>query len=83
MGQSSERRPSFTLSAHAAVAISERGIDAKWIGRVLLRPERTEPHATDPTLRHALGRIAEREGRVLRVIYNEIETADPWRVVTV
>ena len=48
---------------------------------MLQHPERTEPHASDPALRHALGRIAERDGRVLRVIYNE--TVVPWRVVTI
>ena len=72
--------PPFSLSAHAAAAIAERGIDLSWIQRVLLHPEQTEPDRNDPSLRHALGRIAERDGRVLRVIYNE--TAMPWRVVT-
>jgi len=71
----------FTLTEHAATAIAERGIDLVWVARVLARPERTEPHRSDPSLRHALGRIAERDGRVLRVVYNW--TVVPWRVVTV
>ena len=62
--------PTFTLSAHAAVTLAERGIARAWIQRVLTRPERVEADRADPELRHALGRIAEREGRVLRVVYN-------------
>ena len=70
----------FTISAHAAVTIAERKIEHAWIEHVLTQPERTENDKTDPELRHALGRIAERDGRVLRVVYNE--TVIPWRVVT-
>ena len=76
-------RPSrlrFVLTTHAVAALAERAIDIAWLERVLLQPERTEADPDDPTLRHALGRIAERDGRVLRVIYNH--TAVPWRIVT-
>ena len=70
----------FVLSAHAETAIAERGIDPAWIERVLVQPARTDLDRDDPNLRHALGRIAERDGRVLRVVYNE--TSMPWRIVT-
>ena len=70
----------FDLTAHAATAIAKRGIDPEWIGRVLSGPEWVEQHASDPALRHALARIAEHGGRVLRVVYNA--DAKPLRVVT-
>jgi len=70
----------FELTAHASTAIAKRGIEAEWVGRVLSDPERIEQHASDPALRHALARIAEHSGRVLRVVYNA--HADPPRVVT-
>lgn len=70
----------YELSAHAVTVMAEREILEMWVARVLTSPERTEPDATDPMLRHALGRITERDDRVLRVVYNE--TIHPWRVVT-
>lgn len=73
--------PPFTLTEHAAQAIVERAIDPAWVARVLLSPGRTEPDRNDPTLRHALGRIAERDDRVLRVVYNH--RRNPPRIVTV
>ena len=71
----------YELSAHAITVMTERGILEAWVSRVLSSPERTEPDATDPLLHHALGRITERDDRVLRVVYNEI--VHPWRIVTV
>ncbi len=70
----------YELSAHAARVLAEREIPVAWIERVLSMPERTEPDAVDPMLRHALGRIPERDDRVLRVIYNQ--AVQPWRIVT-
>jgi Domain of unknown function (DUF4258) len=70
----------YELSAHAVTVMAEREILEMWVARVLTSPERTEPDATDPLLRHALGRIPDRDDRVLRVVYNE--TIHPWRVVT-
>ncbi|MEO8717300.1 MAG: DUF4258 domain-containing protein, partial [Burkholderiales bacterium] len=74
----SEQR--YELTAHAAVAIAERGIEPVSLERVLRAPERVHADRTDPTLAHALGRIAERGQRVLRVVYNA--SASPPRVVT-
>jgi len=73
--------PPFTLTEHAAQAVVERAIDPAWVARVLLDPDRTEADRNDPALRHALGRIAERDGRVLRVVYNHLRK--PPRIVTV
>lgn len=71
----------YELTAHAATVMAERKIPAQWVERVLQNPGRTEPDNNDPELHHALGRISERDDRILRVIYNA--TVDPWRVVTV
>ena len=71
----------YTLSAHAPAVIEERSIELEWIERVLSSPEKTEIHADDPNLSHALGRIPEHGGRVLRVVYNW--SVDPVRIVTV
>lgn len=65
---------------HAVTVMAEREILEMWVARILTSPQRTEPDATDPLLRHALGWITERDDRVLRVVYNE--TIHPWRVVT-
>ena len=71
----------FVTTAHARKVISERAIRLEWIERVLSQPERTERDQVDPELHHALGRIPEHGGRVLRVVYNRM--AAPWRIVTV
>jgi hypothetical protein len=70
----------YRLTAHAATVVAEREIDLAWIGRVLSTPDWTEPDQIDPALTHALGRIAERDHRVLRVVYNA--SVHPLRVVT-
>ncbi|MGQ0671154.1 MAG: DUF4258 domain-containing protein [Actinomycetota bacterium] len=70
----------FTLTAHAAVVVRERGIEVAWISRTLTSPTRTISDPVDPALRHALCDIEEREGRTLRVVYDPAST--PWRVVT-
>ena len=60
--------------------LAEREIATTWVVRVLVAPERTERDRSDPELMHALGRIAERDGRVLRVVYNAV--VQPPRIVT-
>jgi hypothetical protein len=71
----------YELTVHAATVIAEREIELAWVERVLSRPERTEADQWDLSLTHALGRIAERDHRVLRVVYNA--SVHPLRVVTV
>ena len=75
-----DRPNRFQLTNHASVVLRERDIPVEWVRRVLARPRIRLPDAEDPDLLHALAPIAEREDRVLRVVYNE--TIDPWRVVT-
>ncbi len=70
----------FVLSRHALAMVVERDIDISWIERALRHPERVEADSRDRELRHALAPIPERDGRVLRVVYNE--TTVPWRIVT-
>jgi len=70
----------WTLTAHAATVLLERDIDPEWISRALQSPLRVDPDPADPTLQHALAAIAEREGRVLRVVHRQ--SADTSLVVT-
>ena len=70
----------FVLTSHAADVVRERGIDLLWIERTLVTPARTTSDPMDPTLRHALCAIVEREGRMLRVVYDP--GTMPWHVVT-
>ncbi len=71
----------YTLSAHAEVVMAERSIKREWLDRVLARPESVETDRDDPEIIHALGKIPEHGGRVLRVVYNG--TKKPVRVVPV
>jgi hypothetical protein len=70
----------FELSAHAALVIAERRIELEWIERAMSKPGRTETGSGDASLMHALVRIPERDGRMLRAVYNA--RTDPPRIVT-
>ena len=58
--------------------LKERGIAQEWVMRVIVEPARTERRA-DGTV-HYLKPIAEREGRVLRVVTGP--ESKPPRVIT-
>jgi len=73
--------PTFTLSAHATEMLAVRAIDPSWIARTLAEPDNRHIDWEDPSLHHALRAIRERDGRVLRVVYNP--NVEPWRVITV
>jgi hypothetical protein len=75
-----DRPNRFLLTNHASLVLRERDISMEWVRRVLAHPHLRLPDAEDPDLIHALAPIAEREDRVLRVVYNR--TMDLWRVVT-
>ena len=60
--------------------VEARASRLDWLERVLVNPERTESDRADSELRHAICRIADNDGRYLRVIYNA--SATPWRIVT-
>jgi len=72
--------PRYELTLHAETVLAERAIDVAWVERVLVTPQRIEVDEADPLLMHAIGRILERDDRVLRVVYNP--SVDPIRVVT-
>jgi len=67
-GEGMPRKIEYELSAHAVSVMVQREIQEGWVERVLSNPERTGSDATDHFLRHALGRIPERDDRVLRVV---------------
>jgi hypothetical protein len=75
-----DRPNRYLLTNHASVVLRERDISVEWVRRVLTHPRLRLPDAEDPDLLHALAPIAEREDRVLRVVYNG--ATEPWRVVT-
>jgi Domain of unknown function (DUF4258) len=52
--------PGYEFSDHAADVMADREIETTWVVRVLTNPERREADRSDPTLTHALGRIATR-----------------------
>lgn len=72
--------PRFVRMEQAAQARAERRINPAWVATVLHGPERTEADRNDSTVRRGLGRIAERDGRVLRVVYDS--RGAPPRFVT-
>jgi len=72
--------PRWILSAHAADVLPERDIDSEWIARVLREPLPVEADKAGASLYHALAPIAERDGRILRVVYRW--SVDPCLVVT-
>lgn len=61
----------YRLTLHPETVIIARKIKPEWIIQVLSSLQKIEPDAKDCQLKHALGRIAEYENRVLRVVYNE------------
>jgi hypothetical protein len=68
------------FSLHALDVLEERQITKDWVQRVVDHPVLVMTDSVDPNLEHALAPIPEREGRVLRVVYNH--DVDPIRVVT-
>lgn len=72
---------SWVPTEHARVVMTERGIQPEWVDRVLANPASITPDPRDNAVVHATGPIAERDGRVLRVVHDRSEI--PYRVVTV
>ena len=75
------RGDQYVLSAHAATVMAERAIRANWLEMAISQPDMTEPDREDAQLTHALKRMDEADGRVLRVVYNH--GTKPIRIVTV
>ena len=72
-------KPEFTR--HAVQVMAERAISVEWVERVLTAPAWRSPDPNDPMVERFFGRIAERDGRALRVVVNT--SVAPWRVVSV
>ncbi|MDE3269956.1 MAG: DUF4258 domain-containing protein [Pseudomonadota bacterium] len=70
----------FVFTSHAQQVIRERGIELEWIERVIRSPQRVEKDKSDARLSHHLGKIAERNSRVLHVVLDC--DASPIRVIT-
>lgn len=74
------RRISFSL--HAIEAMEQRDIMIRWVVRVVEDPILVVPDDSDPSLLRAYGRVPEREGSVLRVVYNPEREGDSIWIVT-
>lgn len=70
----------YLLTRHAEFALLKRDIEIAWVERALVEPEWTEPDPAKHDVMHAFRRIAERNDRVLRVVYNP--SVHPVRVIT-
>lgn len=70
----------YQLTRHAEAALLKRKIELAWIERALAEPDWTEPDPEKSDVKHAFRRIAERNHRVLRVVYNP--SVHPVRVIT-
>lgn len=70
----------YKISVHAKERIEERNILLIWIQETIEKPDKTEPHQTDPELEIAFKKIESYNGRVLKVVYNT--TVSPFKVVT-
>jgi Domain of unknown function (DUF4258) len=73
------RRVVYTY--HALEKFQERRIALEWIDRTLDEPDVTEPDPTQPGAIRAFKAMAERDFRVLRVVYTD--EGEDRRVITV
>ena len=75
------RATKLEFTRHAVRVMAERGISVEWVERVVAAPALRSPDPNDPAVERFFGRIAERDGRALRVVVNT--NVAPWRVVSV
>ena len=64
----------FVLTAHAKAVVIERGISIEWIEVTLREPDSVTADRDDAELYHAIKRIPEFGGRILRVVFNQAST---------
>ena len=74
------RATKLEFARHAVPVMAEREISVEWAERVAA-PALRSPDPNDPAVERFFGRIAERDGRALRVVVHT--NAAPWRVVSV
>ena len=72
--------PRITFSLHAIDVLEQREIMIEWVARVVAEPVLLLPDSVDSRLMQAFGLVPERQGRVLRVVYNP--EVDSVQVVT-
>ena len=72
--------PAIVLTAHAEDMLVERNIDRSWVEAAIHSPEALEDDPSQPGALRAFRRVAERDGRYLRVVY--IQENDNVRVLT-
>jgi len=70
----------YSLSEHAKVVISERGITLFYIEKTLETPKLITDDKIDKELQHRLRAFPEYENRVLRVIVNT--SKNPIHIIT-
>ena len=70
----------FEYSHHARAMLTERVIEREWVERTILAPQATEPDPRHPDRVRAFRPVAERDGRVLRVVY--VPAGQTYRVIT-
>jgi hypothetical protein len=73
----------MNFSLHAMDVMEQREIMIEWVARVVDDPTLVVRDEYDPSLVRAFGPVPERDGRVLRVVYNpEGEGDSVWIVTT-
>ena len=73
-------RAKFSYTHHARVVVKRRCIEARWVEEALRCPAKVVQDEQDTELKRYLYRVAEYEGRVLRVVANT--ASRPVLVVT-
>jgi hypothetical protein len=61
----------ITFTRHAAEMLTERNIKRDWVERTLTDPQSVEPDPSRDNVFRAYRPIAERDNRVLRVVYTQ------------
>lgn len=70
----------INLTEHAKRRMNERGIEIDWILEVLQSPALVEPDPGDDGRFRAWGPVAQRDGRMLRVVY--VPTQLGFRIIS-
>ena len=71
----------FADEPHAVAMLIERNIDPAWVERTMLAPDSIEPDPKHVARTRAFRAIPERDGRVLRVVYEQ--PGETVRIITV
>ena len=72
----------ITWSDHVLGRMRVRELDPAWIERTVTNPEVTEPDPDHPGRFRAFAPVPERDGRILRVVYEPIGDGDEIVIVT-